>query len=51
MNEKRTHGQIADQIRVRTAEIPEWTQIRLASAVIRMVKNREKQLERERVRR
>lgn len=41
-------GQIADQIRVRTAEIPEWTQIRLASAVIRMVKNREKQLERER---
>ena len=47
MNEKRTEGQIADQIRVRTDEIPEWTQIRLASAVVRMVKNREK-AERER---
>ena len=34
------------QIRVRTEEIPEWTQIRLASAVIRMVKNREKKLAR-----
>ena len=42
MNEKRTDGQIADVIRVHTDEIPEWTQIRLASAVIRMVKNREK---------
>lgn len=43
MNEKRTEGQIADVIRVRTEEIPEWTQIRLASAVIRMVKNRQKE--------
>lgn len=42
----RKEEQIADAIRVRTEEIPEWTQIRLASAVIRMVKNREKKLAR-----